>query len=833
VINGAVEAAVAQLTELEKRSGGALQVLVRPDDHDRANTVVVSIETGIAAGRVAGGGIRVRARERFEIVVPDAFPFEPPMVWTEHRRWAGTRHVQWERYLCLYAAPSVEWVPADGMRGLINRLLVWLERGAAGTLDPDGQPLHPPATYPSAPGCVVVHPNVGNRIPSATSGDAGVLVQFAWCVRDHDRVDVLYWLSESQVVDRANKKGATPVNTQGQPYFIALVVIFADEIAWEYPNRAGDLAARLADMGYASTKLLDDLVWTNKVNRFLQSQDPSARPDEDPVIMLLGTPSRRVAGDEKLIHLVAWKLDPLGVKITALLGADPESLARKDFERLRGHARRWLDDADVQWLRVYEQRSEITRRRDGGTATSWVQGKRVLILGCGALGAPTAEHCVRAGAKAVTVLDCGIVTPGILVRQPYTYDEIGRAKATVLADRLNTIARKNTVNSIVDNAITHLRDGFDPSTYDLVLDATASSGVRAALEHVHRIQVTSGASWPPTATMIIGHRADIGLAAVSQSGATGTGHDILRRAVLHARRTADPDWQDIVADFFPDPPRTDTFFPEPGCSEPTFVGSATDVAALAASMLNAALHQVAAEESGSAAMIATAIRQPHAAQERLRAAEILTWPNDTVLTDPTTGYDVRISANAMSEIRTEARRGNRTRGPAIETGGMLLGSIDEATGIINIDLATGPSPDSTLSSQYFHHGTDGTQAVIDDYVRRTNGVTDFLGIWHTHPGGPTAPSQMDEDGMRRVTLTNSTYKALMLIVGGSPATWRNWIEADGRPDFYVRLVERNPAATPAATGSLRPDGPHFPGGFAPPASARPPRCRRWFCWWMR
>ena len=58
-------------------------------------------------------------------------------------------HVQWQHLICLYAAPSVEWLPADGMRGLLDRLIAWLRRAAAGDLDPEDQPLHPPVAYVS------------------------------------------------------------------------------------------------------------------------------------------------------------------------------------------------------------------------------------------------------------------------------------------------------------------------------------------------------------------------------------------------------------------------------------------------------------------------------------------------------------------------------------------------------------------------------------------------------------------------------------------------------------------------------------------------------------
>ena len=118
----------------------------------------------------APGGLRLRNRERFVVLVPAGIPFDVPVVLVPHRRWAGTPHVQWGVQLCLYAAPSVEWVPADGMFGLIERLTVWLERAALGELDPDDQPLHPPVAYTSgAAGVMVVRADLGELAPAASS----------------------------------------------------------------------------------------------------------------------------------------------------------------------------------------------------------------------------------------------------------------------------------------------------------------------------------------------------------------------------------------------------------------------------------------------------------------------------------------------------------------------------------------------------------------------------------------------------------------------------------------------------------------------------------------
>ena len=100
-------------------------------------------------------------------------------------------------------------------------------------------------------------------------------------------------------------------------------------------------------------------------------------------------------------------------------------------------ARDWLGLERTAWATVYEQRPELVTRRDQASPAAWLQGRRVLILGAGALGAPIAADCVRAGARQVTVVDNSTVHPGILVRQPYEDGDIGKPKADVLAKRLS------------------------------------------------------------------------------------------------------------------------------------------------------------------------------------------------------------------------------------------------------------------------------------------------------------------------------------------------------------------------------------------------------------
>ncbi len=409
----------------------------------------------------------------------------------------------------------------------------------------------------------------------------------------------------------------------------------------------------------------------------------------------------------------------------------------------------WLDRQNTRWMPVYEARPEVTVRRDHSSPAAWLRGKRILVLGAGALGAPVADMCARAGAAHLTVADHGLVHPGILARQPYTDADIGFFKARVLADRLNRIDPHATrVEALVGNVTTRL-SALDLHTFDLIWDCTANRIVRAHLERTRR---TDTAPWPHLATLMIGHHATRGIAAISPCGATGGGTDVLRRTALAAHADTTRAFDDLINDFFPTTPPTELFQPEPGCSDATFTGSAADVTALAGQLATGVLHALAepADRHTMAALIVHMPTGPTSTQPP--GPRWLTWPNDTVATDKATGYDVRITPIALAEMRAEARRGARVRGPRVETGGTLLGAVDDATGVIFIDEATGPPPDSLLTEAYFQHGLDGVSGHLTARRKATGNISRFLGMWHTHPHTAAQPSATDRAAMTSLTL---------------------------------------------------------------------------------
>ncbi|MFJ1610224.1 ThiF family adenylyltransferase [Streptomyces sp. NPDC088253] len=813
--------ALDQLHRIAQASGGtvsATHVAVTADEYAE-----VRVSVGCANLPRTEDGLRLRSVEAVTLLIPPNFPFAAPSVRTRHTRFAGAPHVNWTRHLCLYRSTATEWDPADGMYGFITRLLDWFEAAAAGELDRPGDPLHPPnALTDHTAGLLVIRRDAPVALPDGPWLGAAVMHQV-----NETRCDVVGWLAVEELwpasLEQLRENAALPADAHA---FLAPTVVTTKHLTFEYPLTARELVDALARDHITPRLLLGLTGVVADHNRTLLHADGDVPADEEdtpatPVHLLLGTPSRGIAGDgPRQTHLAAWHLPDFADQV-GRLAAHTAFSGRPQMaelgEKVIQFGTEWLDRLPTRWMRVYEARPEVTVRRDHATPAAWLQGKRILVLGTGALGAPVADMCTRAGAAHVTVVDNGLVHPGILARQPYTDADVGFSKARVLSGRLNRIAPRTTrVEAIVGNITTRL-SGLDLHTYDLIWDCTANRIVRAHLEHARRTDPTP---WPHLATLMIGHHATRGIAAFSPRGVTGSGTDVLRRTALAAHADATRAFDDLIDDFFPTTPPTELFQPEPGCSDATFTGSAADVTALAGQLATGILHALAepADRHTMAALIVRMPASPTSAQPA--GPRWLTWPNDTLATDEATGYEVRISPAAMAEMRAEARRGARLRGQRVETGGSLLGAVDDAAGVIFVDEATGPPPDSLLTATYFQHGLDGVSGHLAARRTATGNISRFLGMWHTHPHTAAQPSTTDRAAMTSLTLPldDAPARALILIAGGPPPVWHQWLAAGDAPDLYIHLATRTvsaaseppPQQPPSHLGPVR----WWPGGYS-------------------
>ncbi len=722
---------------------------------------------------VSAEGIALDRREPVDISVPRDFPFRPPEAAAGHTRFAGQTHVQWGNLLCLYAS-SGEWDPSAGMVGFMRRLLAFYRHLAAGTLSGPLAPWHPPVAYASrAAGCVVVSADLSpaNRARPGSFLGWAVGVQVA-----EDRIDIADWLDMSAPGEGSRGHQADRLEdglrqarkrTGCRDAFLVPSVILPEPIGFEYPEYVGDLLNAVHSAGIGHQDVLDHLGWAIRVNQALSSS--SERAVRDPALLVVRAPAdKRFTTADLQAYFAAWRLEPEDEAIVAPAGDYDEYLEREMD---------WLADAEISWARVYDARPEAVIRRDTGRPAEKVRGAQVLILGCGALGAPVAEHCVRAGARIVHVVDWGAVNPGILVRQPYEDIDIGLPKAEVLAARLASIRPETDVRGLVADVLSLPLDQNVLAQYDLIIDATADRSVMARLE---RQRCGRPFLWPDLVTVAVSQSARRGIAAVTPRGSVGAGIDLLRRFALMT--CEDSALIDVYREFFPPPEERIEFEPERGCSGFTFIGSATDVTALAAQLLDGALARlqpgiVHASAIGEADYVPCERNLclvqlgdedgPRPAQTRL------VLPHDLTVADHGGVYEVRIESGALEEMRRFVRdmESADTAEAGTETGGLLLGQFDDACRIVWVSEVKGPPEGSLASPLGLALNTPAARGEVSQRSHQTSGRTAFVGLWHTHPGAPASPSTIDIEAMHKLLAESSHHSPrLLLVVLGLPGT---------------------------------------------------------------
>lgn len=672
-------------------------------------------------------GIRLRQREWFDVYVPSKFPFKPPTVFARHNRWAGTPHVQWKRYLCLYVAPAVEWNPADGMFGFLDRLVRWLTEASLGTLDPIGGPQHPPVVYGTANTPLFV---VRADTPEVTGRCWPGMARYT--SPTENRHDIIGWNPIREAVDADGTYAAA--------------ILLSEPLPFEFPKNLGDLIGELE-----RARIEKDVLY------FLLGVVARRLDDDEPLYVVIGTPMRATVDGEPRQHLAVWRLPAVAASALAtLLSKHLAEEASAALVKLEDLIDKWAAGSSVEWCTVREARPEVTQDRSGLSPMRVFEGKTVSLWGCGAIGSHVAELLVRAGAKRLLLRDRAVVAPGVLVRQRFDDADIGDPKAAALKRQLDKLRPDVNIDAFTSDVLTDPAIEADWSDgADVVIDATANNSVAQYLELL-RSQAPEAAH---VMSIVFGHTAEHAFMMFCPVGGPGGPADVARQGKLAALRGRAPT---LYADeFWPDPPRSSYFQPEPGCSEPTFTGSATDVAALVARLVR----QAAAELDAGTEMPVVLFTNLNG--DDAGSAARIVFGHDLVLRDPFEDYKVRVSPSAVAEMRAWVRRSERLA-PGHESGGVLFGERDDALRVFWVTDVLGPPPDSQASPLGFVCGVEGVDDAAEFFLRRSRGSSRPIGMWHTHPGGPPRPSPTDRGGMRQLVddQDRPLPTQLLLIVGG-------------------------------------------------------------------
>lgn len=483
------------------------------------------------------GGLPIRTDHEDVIVsLPTAYPFVPPSARVEHARFVGHPHVLQGDRLCLYLDPAQEWHPEHGIIGFLNRLWAWLDDGARGRFD------HRTALFHPVGG--VLHATAGTPtiVVRAPLGLARRSMALRWLhPRTRHRLDLARERNAAE--DHATVIVATPAPLQ-----------------YGAGSTVEQLCCALEHIGQPRAAMLHAIATAAARN-----------PPGSVVYFLLAVPTSETSAEHENTYLIGGRLNSApATQLRAAAKTQGPLLTPADGD-VPG-------DALIEWCRVSEERPAMTIRRDHRRPTSTFIDQHLVLWGCGGLGSWIGEFLTRAGARKLTLCDPAPVTGPLLVRQDYTEADIGTSKAQALADRLQSISDAVEV-TVEPNPVVLLDDGQLHGCAALI-DATVNTSVAVALGSVwanstHRPLVARLATDRATSTLGLLTVTRPGIGPTPEEADLRTGQQVAQLASLEAYQC-----------FWAQPQASDELNPAPGCSVPTFHGSAADLAAVSGSLLS-------------------------------------------------------------------------------------------------------------------------------------------------------------------------------------------------------------------------------------------------------
>lgn len=527
------------------------------------------------------GGLQLGDHEEFTVTVHQTQQV-PPSVEVDHLRFLHHAHVLQGTRPCLYLDASREWDPLNGFGAFLDRLLEWLTDAAAGRFDAQtalyhavGGVLHADDKYPT----IVVRSEISNAKRA----------QHAWLIQ---RTEHRFDLTQD------------PAGTAIGAEHVPVVLLRSDLPLGAGSSLAGFLytmADPYAGHPHPGRGVLGTHLDVDASAMVLTAVAASAirKPDGSPQHFLLAVP-HPTGGPA---HLLAGRIPVAGAdQIRALVRRGRKASSFIDPSPGEVDVSHGLD-----WVPVSDERDEVTTRRDSARPVTAYAGKTVHVWGCGGLGSWVAEYLVRAGVKKLVVCDPGSVAGGLLVRQNFVENDVGKNKAHALAERLDAIS---------DGVEVVACEGFLPDITDfggahLIIDATVSVAIGRLLDGIAKN--SAGSDRPIFAHMATDPKTStLGILTVSMAPQP-KGPISIDRAI--GTQIIDQGVHEPFHGLWSDSNAGEELIPTRGCSTPTFHGAAADMAGVAASLVSILSAYLTATESVSGSHL---ISMPHGEAGPLR-----------------------------------------------------------------------------------------------------------------------------------------------------------------------------------------------------------------------
>lgn len=693
----------------------------------------------MAEGRSPNG---VRAVEPVTLRFPASFPLRAPAVWLRADFDRSLAHVQpgdpgdRPQPCIVYGRPS-ELLHQQGLAGILNQLVLWLENAAMGRLiDPEQG--WEPVRRDDVAGFVVADAAALRALVSRDTGSATFRFHFLVSV-DSDAGRSVYGKIEP------NRIAINP-GTLGS--FLLTDKSSSAELR---------LGKSLAIVAWPGRKPSGELVVAN-----------SYQPE---TVTNFGALMERAAAygcDRPLKEAISWlksctagynlsKSYPLAIILCArrpfnLIGSDSSvELCPYVMEIGPGAFMASGEQTPVQPIGHRHAITAGLLRALSGAGGS--ETPKWALVGCGSLGSKIALHLGRAGRAPATLIDPAYLSPHNAARHALVPDVSGlpldwiTSKAAALAKAVEGLGQ-NAV-AVARDIVGILRDR-DAARKHLskkawaIVNTTALLSVREAFG-----SLLPDIELPRVLETSLFAQGEIGLLSVEGLDRNPNTLDLMAEA--YARIRSDEDLRPLM--FGSGEGLVRQAIGE-GCGSPTMVMSDARVSMFAAPMSEAILRM----QDSSLPAQAGRLLIGRVASDGLG----LSWvdhpvpPVTVVKVEGPDAWSIRISRRAADSIAAEIRQWS-----GVETGGIVMGRISEAARTFYVtDVLLAPE-DSVRSPYEFVLGTRGARQLIGSFAESAGYSLFCLGTWHNHLMA-SGPSGIDRRTAAAVALARLAPSILLI-----------------------------------------------------------------------
>lgn len=378
--------------------------------------------------------------------------------------------------------------------------------------------------------------------------------------------------------------------------------------------------------------------------------------------------------------------------------------------------------------------------------------KKVLILGCGAIGSKIAYHLYRSGICNLTLCDNDIMSSHNVVRHALTHSGIFDYKVDMVKADLDRMFRfsKDIVTAIKEDIIQWLPKQ-ELANFDLVIDATASASVLHTLSRLvekHTI---------PVVRFALSDGGNVGLTYVNYDRNCNLTDYYMCLVMNAAKHDEDlTEWMNKERTFNYDRVRVGE-----GCHSNTMILS-DDVISTHSGIASSIIRNIFNKQEKKNAAYLSFSNIEYIGQVFTTEYEM---PNFISLScENENSWKTRFPKTLFSEIRHIAKIAGHK-----EIGGYLLGAVDIKHKTIFI-LDNFESKSSVGSNNQFKLSKDGWKEYYNQIQKWTCNNMMYIGDWHSHPIGSLYQSETDKATNRNVISKEIETQFGVCIITNSKST---------------------------------------------------------------